>query len=896
MITLKSNRFKDYKEPDSDLFYRPSVPNSSVWTKKRSCSNFKRISSLGRGHSSKVFKVQNTVSEKLYAEKVRDSSGLAKLVYFASFQAPSPDRNENATRVAVLTRNVLYVLTKKWHEEDGRVPLIANAVGYRWDEEEKTYSILTDFIDGRGPKPNSHEIFDLMESMDLLQTRLFDAGLYGPAWQADKSNMTSTSNFKYSEKDNQWYWIDTEPGMIALRFGRQKKYLKAAKRCGFSPLYADIDFEKLKSYIKDEQIEGLDKSIDSLEHNMKCWKEREIALFRKNNKKSKKIKKWYIWNWHQERNLSEKTENKLNKSNFAFFIYLFLGNLLSFSFNQNYRARKIEKFFRKLEDDDIIEKGYRKHYGLNRMLKLLCPKSIHHYLMSKPFRKYINKGFFNRKHRIQIAKDFIDNGIQEWEDSNRLSKKDSEKIRNSYKNNVSMDVYLTGFGVHLLLKGFTIIGDLLALINFLGASGVEFFKFLTLEFLLIDFLPWPLNALWPLLIGPIIRLSFVTYSKIRCALEGRNVPHKIAALVSFGKFGVGNMAFPAQMLYSENSFSLGLLLSKMGKKFPVFGGTDSRVEHWFIRRQNMKDTLASYKLRIANSFSFARKTPSENEMDYQVPKARGFINKRKGEPRIRMVNLFAIFIYLAAFTYIIIFRVLNEIVGSAEPEYFPIEILTTANVILVMIFIYLIYEEDKLKIGSKNILYLFLILTFMAYYLAENNWLPQRSTKLGIVVYGALIGMVFLLAIRRIYRVDRRACAILILGIGFLVSGTIVDASSDGNLPITFGISRVGLIEEVLELYASLFFLHCFSLLYFSSKAPQPVMVKRRLDIAVISLGGLFFGFGNSFFICDHGREPALEQVMLGLSIVTFGLIMVFMILVNRKLQKSNSTPEICEV
>jgi hypothetical protein len=321
MITLKSNRFKDYKEPDSDLFYRPSVPNSSVWTKKRSCSNFKRISSLGRGHSSKVFKVQNTVS--------RDSSGLAKLVYFASFQAPSPDRNENATRVAVLTRNVLYVLTKKWHEEDGRVPLIANAVGYRWDEEEKTYSILTDFIDGRGPKPNSHEIFDLMESMDLLQTRLFDAGLYGPAWQADKSNMTSTSNFKYSEKDNQWYWIDTEPGMIALRFGRQKKYLKAAKRCGFSPLYADIDFEKLKSYIKDEQIEGLDKSIDSLEHNMKCWKEREIALFRKNNKKSKKIKKWYIWNWHQERNLSEKTENKLNKSNFAFFIYLFLGNLLS---------------------------------------------------------------------------------------------------------------------------------------------------------------------------------------------------------------------------------------------------------------------------------------------------------------------------------------------------------------------------------------------------------------------------------------------------------------------------------------------------------------------------------------------------------------------------------------
>jgi hypothetical protein len=896
MKTSKSNLTKHNKEPDSDLFFRPSESNNIAWTKKRSCSNFKRESSLGHGHSSKVFKVQDTVSEKLYAEKVRESSGLAKLVYFAAFQAPSPDRNENATRAAVLTRNILYELTKKWHEEDDRIPLIANAVGYRWDEEEKTYSILTDFIEGRGPKPNSHEIFDLMEGMDLLQTRLFDAGLYGPAWQADKSNMTSTSNFKYSEKDNQWYWIDTEPGMIALRFGRQKKYLKAAKRCGFSPLYADIDFEKLRAYIKEERIEGLDKIMDSLEHNMKCWKEREIALFRKSNNKSKKIKRWYIWNWRQERNLSGKTQDKLNKSNFAFFIYLFLGNLLSFSFNQNYRARKIEKFFRKLEDDDIIEREYRKYYVLNRILKLLCPKFIHHYLMSKPFRKYINKGFFNRKHRIQIAQDFIDNGIQEWEDSNRISKKESERIKDSYRNNVSIDVYLTGFGAHLLLKGVTIIGDLLALINFLGASGVGYLKFLTLEFLLIDFLPWPFNALWPLLIGPILRLSYVAYSKIRCALEGRNVPHKIAAVVSFGKFGVGNMAFPAQMLYSENSFSLGFLLSKMGKKIPIFGGTDSRVEHWFIRRQNMKNTLASYKLRIANSFSFARRTPSENDMDYQVPKARGFFSKRKGEPRIQMVNVFAILIYLGAFLYIIIFRVLNEIVGSAEPEYFPIEILTTANVILVMIFIYMIHEEDKLKIGSKNILYLFLILTFLSYYLAENNWLPERSTKLGIVVYGTLIGMVFLLAIKRIYQLDKRACALLILGIGFIVSGTIVDASSDGNLPITLGISRIGLIEEVLELYASLFFLHCFSLLYFSSKAPQPIMVKRRLDIAVISLGGLFFGYGNSFFICDHGREPAIEQVMTGLSIVAFGLVMVSMILVNRKLQKSNSSSEVCEV
>jgi hypothetical protein len=612
------------KEPDPNLFFKLSNSDGSKWITERYSSNMKRVAYLGHGHSSKVYNVQDITKGEFYAEKVRMSSKFAKAVYFVSFQAPTPDRNENAVRAAVLTRHLLRILTRKWRKKDRRIPFVADAIGYRWDKDEKTYSIMTEFIEGRGPRPNTNDIFDLMKRMDLLQPYLLKAGLFGPAWQVDKSNMTSTANFRFSEERGVWYWIDSEPGMIALKFGPKKKYISEAKRAGFSPLFADIDFKKLREYIKEEGIEGVDNLIDMLEQSMHEWKESEIAIFRNKNIQSKKVKKWYIWNWRHERNLSKKTENQLHESDLAFMLYLFIGKLVSFSLNHEYRAKKIEEFFRKLEDDDIIPKGCRKHLILNYILKKLSPKTIHHYVMNRSFRRYINRGIVNRNARKAIAVDFVDKGLNKWEKMGRISKKEKEKIKKRYGDKVSTDVYLTGFGVHLLFKGVTAVGDLVAIINILGTSGLKFLEPLTLEFLLIDGLPWPLNAIGPLFIGPILRFSYVAYSKVRCIMEGRKVPHGIAAVFSFGKFGIGTMAFPAQMMFSENKFTMEYLLSKMGSKFPIFGGTDSRVEHWFIRRVNMKNSIASFKIRIVNSISFGpfRKRPVPVKEDHIIMEVR----------------------------------------------------------------------------------------------------------------------------------------------------------------------------------------------------------------------------------------------------------------------------------
>lgn len=600
----KISRQSEDKEPNPNLFFKLSTSGRSKWIAERYSSNMKRVAYLGHGHSSKVYKVQDITTGEFYAEKVRMSSRFAKSVYFVSFQAPTPDRNEDAVKAAVLTRNLLTILANVWRKQDRRIPYVADAMGYRWDEDEKTYSIFTEFIEGRGPRPNTNDIFELMERMDLLQPYLLKAGLFGPAWQTDKSNMTSTANFRFCEKKGIWYWIDSEPGMIAAKFGPKKEYISEAKRSGFTPLFADIDFRKLREYVKDEGIEDLGNIIDMLEKSMKEWKKSEIAIFRNKSIQLKKIKKWYIWNWRHERNLSKKTKNMLHKNNLAFLLYLMLGKFASFSLNSEYRRKNIERFFKKLEDDDIIPEGYRKHIILNYMLKKLCPKTIHHYLVNKSFRRYINKGIINRNNRKRIGMDYIEKGLKEWEKNGRLTKRERERIKKSYNGKDSIDVYLTGFSVHLLFKGVTVVGDLLAIINILGTSGLKFLEPLTLEFLLIDGLPWPFNAVGPLLIGPILRIIYVTYSKVRCIIEGRKVPHAIAAVFSFGKFGIGTMAFPAQMMFSENRFTMEYLLSKMGRKFPVFGGTDSRIEHWFMRRANMKNSIVSFKIKILNSVKF----------------------------------------------------------------------------------------------------------------------------------------------------------------------------------------------------------------------------------------------------------------------------------------------------
>jgi hypothetical protein len=248
----------------------------------------------------------------------------------------------------------------------------------------------------------------------------------------------------------------------------------------------------------------------------------------------------------------------------------------------------------------------------------------------------------------------------------------------------------------------------------------------------------------------------------------------------------------------------------------------------------------------------------------------------------------AFIIYLVVFLYILIFRIFNNVVGLGESEFFPIEIITTACILTAIIFIYFIYKKDLLKIGKSNILYSFLFVTFILYYLAENNWLLGRDHLVGVLVFGAIIGSVFMFSLFKIYNVNLEAGIIFGTAIIFLVFGTLVDASIDGYIPIDFGIDRVGLIEEVFELYASMFFLHSFIMLYFYSITQDNLDTIRRRTLIKIFMGTLLLGFGNSLLLQNRGESDSISRNLLGLLIIGLTLSM-FYISFNMKKPSKNS-------
>jgi hypothetical protein len=371
-------------------------------------------------------------------------------------------------------------------------------------------------------------------------------------------------------------------------------------------------------------------------------------------------------------------------------------------------------------------------------------------------------------------------------------------------------------------------------------------------------------------------LVYVGYSKYRCIREGRKVPHGIAAIFSFGKFGVGNMAFPAQMLWSEKRFTMEYLLSKLGKKFPLFGGTDSRVEHWFIRRSNIKDSFSTKKSRIARKFS--RSHPGK---PYTPDLLGGEASKGPkptgGQINVRLINIALIIFYVILLFYILIFRVFSNIIGSNESEYYPIEIITTMGVIFSIAIIFLISKENRLKLEKTYIFYPILIATFIAFYLAENNWLYGRETLVGVLIFGGIFSLVLVFCLKYIYLAKKEAGLIFGIGIFLLAFGTFIDMAVDGYIPLDVSILRFGYIEEICELYAILLFLHSFLMVYFNEETGFPIYIKNRIELTYIAMGSAVFGFGNSLLLMNNGRAPPIERTLLGLMIIGFALVILIL-------------------
>jgi hypothetical protein len=193
-----------------------------------------------------------------------------------------------------------------------------------------------------------------------------------------------------------------------------------------------------------------------------------------------------------------------------------------------------------------------------------------------------------------------------------------------------------------------------------------------------------------------------------------------------------------------------------------------------------------------------------------------------------------------------------------------------------------------LEIGLNNILYPFLLITFILYYLGENNWLLGRDHLVGVLLFGAIIGLVLIITLLRIFKINFEAGAIFGIAIYFLVFGTIVDASIDGYFPFDLGLSHAGLIEEVFELFASMFFLHSLLLLCFNSRSnDNPIVIDRRIFVKIFT-GALFLSYGNSLLLQNKGEPVPLSRNLVGILIIGLTLSMFYISFVKKSSSKSS--------
>jgi hypothetical protein len=524
----------------------------------------KYIRSLGAGKAARV-KLMKDRKGNLIAEKhFTRGSSMTRWLYKLSFQAPLAYRNnKHAVAAAYYTRKVVRDLTEFWFGS----PRVAEAKYIRWDEQNDGWVLGTEFIKGRGPDPNQRgtkfEIFDLTSYMDDLMEHLYEAGLYGPMWQADKGLSVPTSNFLLNDK-GEWIWVDIESAVPGLRLLRNRPYLREARKAGFVPLYADVDFEKLDNYIKTHSAElsrfrSLQENISKLKFHLTEWKKSELALFRngktqffQDDQVRAKVVDHYVSTWKRDYTISKKTEARVRRSFLFLLLFLLFADTACLVSSKKYHAAWIENKFRKLEQKDRIPRGYRKNLMKNLILSKLVFKELQYWICSPDIRpKYKQFGDF-----------YIEQKVKEWDRMGRLTPKEKKEL---YKGIRESSPYFRGFGYQLFLKPFSIYTDTISISGVIITGSWE--------------------PLLIMLIMPALRDVATAILWIQERIKGNKI--RVGTAFAVGSLPkVGILAFPSQMFHRQREI-FRLITNNMASgtatRVPVFGEVNSTIEHWFIR-------------------------------------------------------------------------------------------------------------------------------------------------------------------------------------------------------------------------------------------------------------------------------------------------------------------------
>lgn len=517
---------------------------------------------IGKGRSGTVFRSTNSDGNDIAIKVFTGEDSLAKLVNYIFTGAPnSYSWNENAVMCAHLRRDILSTLVPYWFDSHVR---IANSLGIGWNRELKANELQTEFIQGRHAalhqpfsRETDWELSDLVDNvMRPLQERLIESGFDGLVWQAGKGNPVALNNFLLNSEKN-WVWVDAESGVPALfplnPTALVSFYLPSSIKYRRA-LFDDVDTEKLQYYVSrnEEDLERriggitlsqLVKSAQQLGDHQNRWKSmtrasKSITYQFKKEKITQEQADWYyshplLWYWRESIRLTGKT------------------------------ARKI---------------GYE------------IPEKVLHNLLSFDYQRIIRNSarfVFSEKYRKVCIEEYVNERIQQWVNRGHLQSNEANYLRNQLGHE-STSSYLTDFFILMSLKP--------------AVTGIQLFGLPSLYAMgVIDETTLAVGVAFG---GTIYRTLYTSgrmaYDRLKQDATNRN-PRLIALLVGMIP-KAGNAAYPVQMSYSATTKSKELAefltydtISRIGETIPIWGGKDTRTEHFF---NHIPDIIVRNRNRI----------------------------------------------------------------------------------------------------------------------------------------------------------------------------------------------------------------------------------------------------------------------------------------------------------
>lgn len=529
---------------------------------------------LGRGRSGIVYLQDNGQGERV-ACKVFDSRGLTKAVQWLTLGAPNPYVwNADAVQCAKLRRNILAALVPVWMDGTASV---ADAVAAIRNETHKTYELQTRMVEGWAA--HLHHPFSSVfegeaealwtEVMPTLRSHLQAAGFDGLLWQAGEGNPVALNNFLFEPAPSdappdalarpagQWVWIDLESGVPAL-FPLSLRVLFSYsfyhwRRLG-RPMFDDVDVARLTAYL-DAQADRLRPALGAPTFEALVKDAQRLGLHQEA--------------WKAVGRLPSSIQYRLKRGD--------IDQAQAAYFSNHRRTWLVREAKRGLSS---LGSGLKT--GLNALLRHVT--NLHPIQVLRATWQFLT----SQSYREAFIHGFLRQSIEKWQRRGQMNEADANRLLQQV-GAPEASVYVTDFGIHLAIKPVVKLTQywvLPALFAFGVLSGT------TLAVLLLTG-------------GALGRSAYTLGRLIQSAARGHEKPW-LALGVGLLPV-VGNLAYPAQMVYSSSGkeeklaqFMMDDGFARVGRHLPIWGGEDTWTEHKLNRLPQ----------RFSRFFNKARKRPS----------------------------------------------------------------------------------------------------------------------------------------------------------------------------------------------------------------------------------------------------------------------------------------------